>query len=60
MAARRAPRRRSRRSSAGRRRWTRLPRPACVRAANLAMLLALMWYSAGGGKGAKDMVILPP
>lgn len=26
---------------------------------NAAMLLALMWYHAGGGKGAKDMVILP-
>lgn len=26
---------------------------------NAAMLLALMWYSAGQGKGAKDMVVLP-
>jgi len=26
---------------------------------NAAMLLALMWYHAGGGKGAKDMVVLP-
>lgn len=26
---------------------------------NLSMLLALMWYHAGGGKGAKDMVVLP-
>ncbi|HSI62795.1 MAG TPA: glucose-6-phosphate isomerase [Candidatus Saccharimonadia bacterium] len=26
---------------------------------NAAMLLALMWHHAGGGKGAKDMVILP-
>ena len=26
---------------------------------NAAMLLALMWYYAGNGKGAKDMVILP-
>ncbi len=26
---------------------------------NLSMMLALMWYCAGGGKGAKDMVILP-
>jgi glucose-6-phosphate isomerase len=26
---------------------------------NAAMLLALMWYKAGEGKGAKDMVILP-
>jgi len=26
---------------------------------NAAMLLALMWYFAGSGKGAKDMVILP-
>ncbi len=26
---------------------------------NPAMLLALMWHFAGGGKGAKDMVILP-
>ena len=26
---------------------------------NAAMLLALMWYHAGGGRGLKDMVILP-
>jgi glucose-6-phosphate isomerase len=26
---------------------------------NAAMLLALMWFYAGGGRGAKDMVILP-
>ncbi|MBE2284053.1 MAG: glucose-6-phosphate isomerase, partial [Prosthecobacter sp.] len=26
---------------------------------NAAMLLALMWHHAGGGKGAKDMVVLP-
>ena len=26
---------------------------------NPAMLLALMWYYAGNGKGAKDMVVLP-
>ena len=26
---------------------------------NAAMLLALMWFFAGGGRGAKDMVILP-
>ncbi len=26
---------------------------------NPAMLLALMWHAAGGGKGAKDMVVLP-
>lgn len=26
---------------------------------NAAMLLALMWYHAGGGKGLKDMVVLP-
>lgn len=26
---------------------------------NLAMILALMWHHAGGGKGAKDMVVLP-
>lgn len=26
---------------------------------NLSMMLALMWYSSGNGKGAKDMVILP-
>ncbi|MFZ4764971.1 MAG: glucose-6-phosphate isomerase, partial [Roseimicrobium sp.] len=26
---------------------------------NMAMMLALMWYHAVGGKGAKDMVILP-
>ena len=26
---------------------------------NAAMLLALMWYSAGQGKGLKDMVVLP-
>ena len=28
-------------------------------AANAAMLLALMWYHAGNGRGQKDMVILP-
>jgi len=28
-------------------------------AGNAAMLLALMWYHAGNGKGEKDMVILP-
>src|SRR5213079_1194603 len=28
-------------------------------ARNAAMLLALMWYYAGNGKGDKDMVILP-
>ncbi len=28
-------------------------------AQNISMMLALMWYHAGGGKGAKDMVILP-
>jgi glucose-6-phosphate isomerase len=28
-------------------------------AQNAAMLLALMWYDAGNGKGDKDMVILP-
>lgn len=27
--------------------------------ANPAMLMALMWYAAGNGKGAKDMVVLP-
>ena len=26
---------------------------------NISLLLALMWHHAGGGKGAKDMVILP-
>jgi glucose-6-phosphate isomerase len=26
---------------------------------NVSMLLALMWHHAGGGKGAKDMVVLP-
>ena len=26
---------------------------------NAAMLLALMWYHAGGGRGLKDMVVLP-
>lgn len=26
---------------------------------NAAMLLALMWYHAGGGRGAKDMVVIP-
>ena len=35
--------------------WTRL-RDARK---NPAMLLALMWHSAGRGKGAKDMVVLP-
>ena len=28
-------------------------------AQNLSLMLALMWHHAGGGKGAKDMVILP-
>src|SRR5207342_3744531 len=28
-------------------------------ARNPAALLALMWHAAGGGRGAKDMVILP-
>jgi Glucose-6-phosphate isomerase len=28
-------------------------------AQNAAMLLALMWYYAGNGKGEKDMVVLP-
>ncbi len=28
-------------------------------AQNISMMLALMWYHAGGGRGAKDMVILP-
>ena len=28
-------------------------------AQNISMMLALMWYHAGSGKGAKDMVILP-
>jgi glucose-6-phosphate isomerase len=28
-------------------------------AQNLSMMLALMWYHAGGGTGKKDMVILP-
>jgi glucose-6-phosphate isomerase len=28
-------------------------------ASNAAMLLALMWHHAGGGRGAKDMVVLP-
>src|SRR5258707_2723151 len=28
-------------------------------AQNAAMLLALMWYYAGNGKGGKDMVVLP-
>jgi glucose-6-phosphate isomerase len=35
--------------------WTR---PADSRK-NPAMLLALMWHFAGGGRGAKDMVVLP-
>jgi glucose-6-phosphate isomerase len=34
---------------------TRIPDTA----QNAAMLLALMWYHAGNGKGEKDMVILP-
>lgn len=34
---------------------TRIPEAA----SNAAMLLALMWYHAGGGRGAKDMVMLP-
>lgn len=28
-------------------------------AANLSMRMALMWHHAGGGRGAKDMVVLP-
>jgi glucose-6-phosphate isomerase len=28
-------------------------------AQNLSMMLALMWHHAGGGRGAKDMVIIP-
>ena len=28
-------------------------------AQNISMLLALMWHHAGGGRGAKDMVVLP-
>lgn len=34
---------------------TRIPRTL----SNPAALLALMWYHAGGGRGAKDMVVLP-
>ncbi len=34
---------------------TRVPKSA----ENAAMLLALMWYAAGDGKGKKDMVVLP-
>jgi len=34
---------------------TRLPEPR----RNPAAMLALMWWHAGGGRGAKDMVILP-
>lgn len=36
-------------------RHTRRPEPM----RNAAMLLALMWYYAGNGRGVKDMVILP-
>jgi glucose-6-phosphate isomerase len=35
--------------------WTR----ATETRKNAAMLLALMWHFAGGGKGGKDMVVLP-
>ena len=35
--------------------WTRVPETL----KNPAMLLALCWHFAGGGKGAKDMVVLP-
>ncbi len=35
--------------------WTRTPETR----KNPAMLLALMWYAAGNGRGAKDMVVLP-
>ncbi|MDQ3625113.1 MAG: glucose-6-phosphate isomerase [Verrucomicrobiota bacterium] len=35
--------------------WTRTPETS----KNPAMLLALMWYCAGNGKGEKDMVVLP-
>src|SRR5258708_12130941 len=35
------------------------PRPIREATQNAAMVLALMWYYASNGKGAKDMVILP-
>jgi glucose-6-phosphate isomerase len=35
--------------------WTRVPDTR----RNPAMMLALSWHFAGGGKGAKDMVVLP-
>jgi glucose-6-phosphate isomerase len=35
--------------------WTREP----VLRKNPALMLALMWHHAGGGRGSKDMVILP-
>ena len=35
--------------------WTREQDPV----KNPAMLLALMWHHAGGGKGSRDMVVLP-
>jgi glucose-6-phosphate isomerase len=35
--------------------WTRSPETT----GNPAMMLALMWHFAGGGRGKKDMVILP-
>ena len=45
-------------SSPAPRRWTRR-RGSLNEKQNAAMLLALMWFYAGDGRGKKDMVILP-
>jgi glucose-6-phosphate isomerase len=45
-------------SSPARQPWTSAPEYPIV-AQNAAMLLALMWYHAGNGKGEKDMVVFP-
>ena len=55
----RVARTRHRRASCGAQpRWTSGPARR-KRGKNPAMLLALMWYYAGNGRGEKDMVILP-
>ena len=45
-------------SSPARQPWTSAPEYPIV-AQNAAMLLAVMWYHAGNGKGEKDMVVFP-
>jgi glucose-6-phosphate isomerase len=45
-------------SSPARQPWTSAPEYPIV-AQNAVMLLAVMWYHAGNGKGQKDMVVFP-